>query len=110
MGVTDERGGDEGYMRLTLEIPESDAVFLDQFAAYRNALAKVQGKNLRRQWSRKRMAESLLAVQVDAARHQLAEMFAACGPFPALTGDSKKDAEAMEKFARSVLKWDAKHG
>lgn len=94
---------DEGAARISLDVRASDYVLLDQIAAYRNALARAQNKKLRKQWTRKSMAESMLAIQCDALRVQLAEMKEALGSLP-----DGKDDTAMEKYARRVLAWDKK--
>lgn len=90
--------------RFTLDVPATDASFLERFAAYRNALARAQGKRLRRQWSRKGMAESLLAAQVDGMRQQMAEMLKDLGDLPAAD-----DKDALEAYAKRVIAWDKKH-
>lgn len=108
MGVVDDQGGD-GSVRVTLEVSEGDASFLEAYARYRNALAKVQSKRVRRQWSRKMLAESFVAAQCDQARHQLQEMFAAIGPFPD-PDDKNTTPEDFERYAKKVLAWDKKHG
>lgn len=105
MGVVDDKG-DEGFTRLTLEIPAPDAELFRALAAYRNALASAQGKTLRKQWTRKMMAESAISAQADSIRQQLAPMFEACGPFPVLTGHESRDEKAMREYAARVLAWD----
>jgi hypothetical protein len=87
--------------RLSLDIRTQDFEFLSRLAAYRNVLAALQGRRLKRKVTRKSLAESFIAVQCDAMRNQLAEMLQACGELP-----SGEDPEAVEKYARKVLAWD----
>jgi hypothetical protein len=101
--------GEAEVKRASFDVRSEDNDFLERYAAYRNALATAQGKKLRQQWSKKSMGESFIAVQCDAARHQLGDMFKAVGPFPELTGDAAKDAAAMAKYAKAVIAWDEKH-
>lgn len=103
MGDSVEIGEDEPVERLQLDVRVSDDAFLSRFAAYRNALAKAQDKKLKRRWSRKSLAESLLAIQCDALRAQLEEMFQALGELP-----DAKDIEAMDRYAKRVVAWDKK--
>lgn len=97
--IDDEEAG----RRLSVDIRPADYDLLAQFAAYRNALAAVQGKRLRKLWSRKSMAESMLAIQCDALRHQLREMLTAVGPLPAAD-----DPDEMRRYAKRVSAWDKK--
>jgi hypothetical protein len=90
--------------RITLDIRAEDFDFLARVAAYRNALATLQGKRLKRKWTRKAMAEAFIAAQCDAMHQQLADMIAACGPLP-----EPEDTDAVEKYARKVLSWDKKN-
>lgn len=89
--------------RLSLDITLSEIDFLERFSAYRNALAELQGKKLKRKWSRKSMAESFVSAQVDSMRHQMGAMIDACGPLP-----DAKDAKALKKYVEAVLAWTAK--
>lgn len=91
-------------VRLSLDIGTEDFEFLARLAAYRSALAALQGKKLKRKPTRKSLAESLLAAQCDSMRQQLSEMFAACGEMP-----PADDAEAMERYVRKVIAWDKRH-
>lgn len=102
-GPVDMDDGQE-VERLSLDIRAEDFEFLTRLAAYRNALAALQDKRLKRKWTRKSLAESMLAAQCDAMRHQIAEMIAACGEIPAAD-----DREAMEKYARKVIAWDKRN-
>jgi hypothetical protein len=103
-------GEEKVIERLSLDVASTDSELLERFAAYRNALAAVQDKTLRRKWTRKSLAESMLAGQCDALRQQLADMFAAVGDLPRAPNgpEDKGAAEAMEKYARRVLAWDKK--
>lgn len=92
--------------RVSLDISPADYAFLKRYAKYRNALAKAQGKKLKASWSRKSLGESFLAIQCDAARHQLKQLFDAVGDFPRESGDKAKDAAAMLKYAKAVIAWD----
>ena len=96
--------GEAEVKRASLDVRAEDYGFLERYAAYRNALAVAQEKKLRQQWSKKSMAESFIAAQCDAARHQLREMFAAVGEFP-----DAADEDAMAKYAKAVVAWDKKH-
>ena len=75
--------GDAAVKRTTIDVTEGDSEFLERYASYRNALAVVQDKKLKMQWSKKSLVESFVSTQCDAARSQLAEMFRACGQLPA---------------------------
>jgi hypothetical protein len=103
-------GEERAVERLTLDVPADDADLMERFAAYRNALAAVQGKTMRKKWTRKSLAESMLSAQCDSLREQLGEMFGAVGDLPAPPDgpDDKAAFEAMEKYARRVLAWDKK--
>lgn len=107
LSVTGPKDMDEGQevVRLSLDIRAEDFDFLARVAAYRNTLASLQGKRLKRKWTRKAMAESFIAAQCDAMRQQLADMVAACGPLP-----DPEDAEAVEKYVRKVIAWDKRSG
>lgn len=96
--------GEAEVKRASLDVRADDYRFLERYAAYRNALAVAQDKKLRQQWSKKSMAESFIAAQCDAARHQLKDMFAAVGEFP-----DAADEKAMAKYAEAVVAWDKKH-
>lgn len=95
---------DKEIERLSLDVPLRDARLIEQFAAYRNKLASVQGKRLKKTWSRKSMAEQALAIQCDEIRTQLKAMTDELGPLP-----EPKDDAALEKYARRVVAWNAKH-
>ncbi len=94
----------EAVTRASLDLNASDYAFLERYAAYRNALATAQGKKLKPQWSKKALAESFVSAQCDGTRHQLAEMFTACGEFP-----DASDEKAMAKYCAAVIAWDKKH-
>lgn len=104
--VTDPTDISDGVTgeRLSLDVRQEDAELLMQFASYKNALAAVQGKKLRKKWTRKSLAESFLAAQCDALRIQLAEMLKDLGDLP-----DSKDEVAMAKYAKRVLAWTEKH-
>ena len=95
---------DESVERMTLDVRARDAELVGKFAAYRNALAAVQGKQLRKKWSRKQMAENMFALQCEALRHQLAQMVAELGELP-----DSDDSDAMEQYAKRVLAWNQKN-
>jgi hypothetical protein len=90
--------------RLTVDVPTGVLDFLDRLASYRNTLAELQGKKLKRRWSRKSMAESFLSAQCDAMRQQLHDMIKACGVIP-----EADDREAMERYVKKVIAWDKRH-
>lgn len=92
----------EEIERVTLELPVSDVDFIARVAEYRNTLAKVQKKKIRK-WSRKSLAESLLAAQVMQLRKQFADMISSCGPIP-----DPDDEIAMVRYAKRVIEWTAK--
>jgi hypothetical protein len=90
--------------RLSVDLLKEADVFLKTYAKYRNALADVQGRRLKRRWSRKLMAESFIEAQVSALKAQMTEMFEAIGAFPA-----EDDDDAMKTYAKRVLAWDKKN-
>lgn len=89
--------------RVSLDLPKEQYDFLGRFATYRNALADVQEKRLKRRWTRKSMGESMLIDAIGSVQRQLAEMIAACGELP-----DHKDMAAMKRYVQKVLAWDAK--
>ena len=91
--------------RISVDLPASEHALLERFAAYRNALAAVQGKKLGKRWTRKAMAEHVISLQCQSIQHQLAEMTKALGPLP--EADNKP---ALEKYARRVVEWTGKNG
>lgn len=90
--------------RLSLDISAKDFEFLERLAEYRNVLARVRAKRLKRQWSRKSLAESFVAIQCAAARDELREMIEAVGDIP-----PADDIETLEKYVRKVLAWDKRN-
>lgn len=95
---------DEGVARLTVVIPAPEADFAERLASYRNTVARIRGKNLGKQWTRKMMAEDALIAGIEAKREEVKAMIEACGDIP-----PAKDERAMEQYARRVLAWDKKH-
>ncbi len=92
----------EPVERLSLDVRASDVAFLVRFAAYRNALARAQGKKIKRQWSRKSLMESLLSIQVDGLRQQLRGLFDALGEIPE---HDTKDSGPMDAYAKRAAAW-----
>ncbi len=92
---------EEEVERLSLDVSKTVVEFITRIAAYRNTLAAIQGKKLKRKWTRKALAESLLEIQVAVLREQFAQMVDACGELP-----PADDAEAMERYVRKVMAWD----
>lgn len=101
MGPTDFDDNETAFERLSLDLPESDVTLLEQFAAYRNALAAAQGKKLRKRWTRKSVAEHFLKIQCEGLRHQLDEMTRELGPLPEVT----KDLTPFDEYAARALEW-----
>lgn len=101
--------GDSEVKVTSLAVKVSDAEFADRHAAYRNELARQQGKKLDRQWSKKSQLEAYLANCAAAARDSLKVMLEEVGPFPRATGDSKADEKAMRAYVANVIAWDKKH-
>jgi hypothetical protein len=87
--------------RLSLDIPLEDALFLERYAEYRNAVAVERKLRLRKKASRKSVAEEFLITQVRVMREEFAEIFKELGEFP-----SADDPEAMARYARKVVAWD----
>lgn len=111
LAVTDPRNlGLDEVLRLLLDVPKVELVFIEQYAAFRNAVAAAQGKKLKRHWSRKSMAEQFLADQAEMLRTQLSQMFTEVGPFPQFDPDDQKaNRAAMEKYAKRVVAWAEKN-
>lgn len=95
---------EEEVERLSLDVSKKVVEFITRIAAYRNTLAGLQGKRLKRKWTRKSLAESLLEIQVSVLTEQFAQMVDACGELPAAD-----DTEAMEKYVRKVMAWDKRN-
>lgn len=105
--VTDplDLGPDE-VMRVILDVSKEDLLFIEAYAAFRNALTRAQGKKQKRHYSRKSLAEQLISDQCLVLRHQLSRMFAELGPFPTLDPkDPKANRAAMEDYARRAVEW-----
>jgi hypothetical protein len=62
---------DEANVRLSLDVTASAADLLEKYADLRNRRAAAQGKRLRRQWTRKSIAELLLAAQIELLKQQM---------------------------------------
>lgn len=97
--------GDEEVVRLLVDVPKADADFLEQYAQYRNALAVVRKKRMKRRWTRKSQVEAIISEAADDLRQQLAGMLDAVGPMPTLDSTPEKNRAAMEKYAAKVLRW-----
>jgi hypothetical protein len=95
---------DESHLPVVLQVRLADAEFCARLAEHRNAVAVAQGKRLRKQWTRKSIAEVCFAAGVDAIRARLSEMEAACGPLP----EADATDEARERYAKRVLAWEQK--
>ncbi len=80
----------EAVIRVATDLPIEDAEFLAKTA-------------LKRQWTRKSVAESLLALQVKVLRDQYAELIDAVGSLP-----DAEDQEAMRRYAKRAAARDAK--
>lgn len=97
----DNPGAD--VVRFTIDIAPDDFKLAKQVAAYRNALAAVQGKRLKRLWTRKSIGETVYALGAIEMRKQLAEMIKQCGPLP-----DEGDDLAMRRYAEKVIAWSDK--
>ena len=94
----------EKVERLSLDIRLADAELIGRYAAYKNMLAELTpDTRLKRQWSRKGMAESMLTSQVEVLKGQLKDLFEALGRFP-----PADDKDEMEKFVRRAIAWTQK--
>lgn len=89
--------------RMTVDVSAEVWEWLRSMATYRNQLAQLQAKRLRRQWTSKAIAESLLAAAIDGVKAQMAELFERLGPVP-----SADDEKAVEAYAKKVLAWDSR--
>ena len=100
--MTGDPGGEdgEGTKQFGINVTDSESAFLEWVAAYRNALAKARGKKLRRQWTRKTVAESFITKRVVDEREEFREILEAVGPFP-----DAKDEVAMLRYAQAVVAW-----
>ncbi len=101
---------DEPVIRITLDIRVRDDEFLAKFAEYRNAVARASTKQLvgrtvrvKRQWSRKSIAEATLAARCDAIKRELKPLFDALGPLP-----EPDDVEALDRYAKRALALEKK--
>jgi hypothetical protein len=102
--VPTPRDPSEHLNRISVDLNDDETAFVDQFAAYKNAMAVVQNETLRVKWKRKSMGENLLQNQIVAQRFEMAAQFKAVGPLPA---DPEDDA-ANQDYARRVLAWQKK--
>lgn len=93
----------EGIKRIGVDVRESTFETLEQLAEYRNALAKVTNKTLRRKQTVKSTAESELEAAIDSLMDDLAPMFEVVGPWPEISGDEAADAEAFQAYAARVV-------
>jgi hypothetical protein len=91
-------------------------VFLKQWAVYRNVLSKLQlakqpGNRSAPTASRKNLAEGAVHARLLEQREKFKEMFAAVGPFPAVSSHkvTSDEREAMTAYAKRVLAWDKKN-
>jgi hypothetical protein len=99
-----EISAEEETERITVEVSVADADFISRYAALRNALAEAEDRRLRKKWTRKMMAESMLAAQCDAARQQMQDMFKALGDLP-----DAEDKAACLTYAKKALAWAKKN-
>lgn len=91
--------------RVTVDLSEDEGLFVDQLAAYRNALAFEQnGKELKVKWKRKLMTEDLVTNQIVQQRIDLALLFKAVGPFPS----DPEDEVVMREYAKRANAWLSK--
>lgn len=106
----DDIGGVGGpVIRFTVDLPKEEAEFLERFAAYSNVRADERKERLRSRWSRKNMAEALLASQVKAIRSQLEPMMSDLGPLPPAPKPKDHEAESvLVRYVRRALGWAAK--
>jgi hypothetical protein len=100
--------GDEEVTRLLLDVPTSELRLIEQIATFRNALAAVQKKKLKRQWSRKSLAEHFISDQLLVAAQQYQQMFEEVGPFPEISGTADEKRAVMEEYAKLVIAWTEK--
>lgn len=94
----------EAVVRVTLDIRERDADFLERYAKYRNKLSEARKIRRIRKWNRKSMAESQIAEKCDALREQMGGMFEALGELPSADAGE----EEIERYVRRVLAWEKK--
>lgn len=95
--------GEEPVKVTSLAVRLKDLDFLERYAAYRNELGKQRKTPANPKWSKKSMAEQLLAVKCDEKRGQLKDLFDAIGEFPP-AGDEK----AMTAYVKRMLSWEEK--
>lgn len=90
--------------RLTLDLEPGDLSFLGRLAAYRTAMARLSGRESELppegKWTRKALAESLMAAVCNAQRAQLREMIDACGEIP-----DPKDIGELNRYVARVFAW-----
>lgn len=105
---------DVAVHRLLVDVPLKDLALLEQYATYMNKVAEARGTRIKRQWSKKSLAEDLVSEQCDTIRRQLASMFDALGPFPEAPGPGAPDKDKdrfkseMQAYAERAVKWAAK--
>ena len=97
--------GEEEVTRLLIDVPTSELRLIEQISTFRNVLAAVQKKKLRRQWSRKSLAEQFISDQLLVEARQYEEMFREVGPFPEISGTADEKRATMEKYAKRVVAW-----
>jgi len=94
--------------RLTLDIDPKDLTFLGRLAGYLTAMARLSGREAELppegKWTRKTLAESLMAEACEAQRDQLRPMLEACGDIP-----DPKDAGEMNRYVARVFIWSEQH-
>lgn len=91
----------EVVKRIGVDLSLADEDLLSRYASYKNTVAQLQEKRLKRKWTIKSYAEYLLAGDLNALRHELAKLEDKVGPLP-----SAKDEEAMRAYANRVIALD----
>ena len=90
--------GDDEIIRFVVEISLLDGVLLERYAAFKNAIAAVEGRRLKRKQTRKCVAEWYLQQACIALREQLAGMTRQLGDLP-----DANDAAAVTEYAHTHL-------
>lgn len=88
--------------RLTLDVEQVDADFVEAWAMFRNAVYEERrGKRRRRLLTRKSQSERLFRTAVDQLRAQAQEIVRACGPIPPVGADEL----TLKRYARRFVEW-----
>lgn len=91
-------------VRVTIDLTEEQAEFVDRFASYRNELALEQnGVELKVKWKRKLMTEDLVKNAITQENVDLELLHKALGPFPGTKAE-------MKEYAKHAKAWLAKRG